>query len=56
MTPRLPIGVPQGGGGSRRDSSLFPIGLLGVIYDVHIAAHIRVKSSISTLSSEEAAE
>ncbi len=33
MTPRRPIGVHQGEGGSRRESSLPPIGCLVVIYD-----------------------
>jgi hypothetical protein len=51
MTPRWPIGVCQGAGGSSREFSLPPIGRLGVIYDpsrsvmpVYIAARIRVKA------------
>jgi hypothetical protein len=33
MTPRRPIGMRQKRGGSHRESSLLPIGRLGVIYD-----------------------
>jgi hypothetical protein len=51
MTPRWPIRVCLGADGSSRESSLPPIGRLGVIYDpsctvmpVYIAARIRVKA------------
>jgi hypothetical protein len=50
MTPRQPIGVQQGEGGSHMESSLLPIGHLGVIlnsqphcYALFIAIWIRVK-------------
>jgi hypothetical protein len=33
MTPRQAIGVRQGEGSCHRESSLLPIGRLGVIYD-----------------------
>jgi hypothetical protein len=33
MTPRRPTGVRWGGGDFNRESSLLPIGHLGVIYD-----------------------
>jgi hypothetical protein len=33
LTPRQPIGVWRGGGGSHRESSLLSTGFLGVIYD-----------------------
>ncbi len=50
MTPRRPIGVQRGGGGSHMEFSLLPIGRLGIIYDSQlngyaffIAIRIRVK-------------
>jgi hypothetical protein len=57
MTPRRPIGVGQGDGGSQRKSSLLPVGRLGVIYDSQphrfalffIAIRVRVKINQSHL-------
>ncbi len=50
MTPRRPIGVQGGGGGSHRESSLLPTGRLGVIddssYALFIAIRIRVNNQM----------
>jgi hypothetical protein len=50
MTPRRPIGVHRGEGGSHRESSLLPICRLRVIYDsqpqgnaIFLAIRISVK-------------
>jgi hypothetical protein len=40
MTPRRLIGLQQRRGGSHRESSLLPIGSLGVIYDSQVANRI----------------
>ncbi len=51
MTPRIPVEVYRGDGGSRRESSLLRFGRLGVIYNsqphgyvLFVAIQIRVKT------------